>query len=158
MKKSNIIFIIISVVVILAILLYALESTEHLLSRFYWGDRITVTIDCTANGVTVLPDHEQVKCTAEDDQQEVVRYSTPNKYSVRANEYGMYTFTFPIEKYTVNLKLVHTNWWEINSCRLSLEIDEQSQAVSYTLTDNKGEEVSGTDKLSGSTISLYHMF
>ena len=69
MKKSNIIFIIISVVVILAILLYALESTGHLLSRFYWGDRITVTIDCTANGVTVQPDHEQVKCTAEDDRQ-----------------------------------------------------------------------------------------
>ena len=105
MKKRNIFIIIISVVVISAILLYALESTEHLLSKIYWGNRITVTIDVASNGKTVQPDHKQATCTAEDGQEEVVHYSSPNKYSVRANEYGMYTFTFPIEKYTVNLKM-----------------------------------------------------
>lgn len=155
-KRNKIILIILSCSLIASIVLYITESQYGLFSRIYWGDRITVTIEGTYDGESDQPDSAQVECTGDEGRQEV-HHNDSNKYSVRANEYGEYIFTFPVKHQIVQLKLVHTNWWSIDHYQLQYEVDTTSGIMSYTLTCNKADTESGTVYLNENKYSIYFM-
>ncbi len=69
----------------------------------------------------------------------------------------MYTFTFPINRQVVQLKLVHTNWWSIDHYQFRYKVDTTTGSMTYTLTYNNKDTESDTVKLTGNSYSIYYM-
>lgn len=155
-KPIKISLIVLCCLLVVAVILYFAEKQNGLLSRIYFGDRITVTIEGTVDGESAQPDSTQVECVDDNGRQEV-HHSGSDKYSVRANEYGMYTFTFPINRQVVQLKLVHTNWWNIDHYQFRYKVDTTTGSMTYTLTYNNKDTESDTVKLTGNSYSIYYM-
>ncbi len=121
---------------------------------FYGGDRITLKISASADGKACSLDASSVDCTYENRKKESV-HRDGNNFSVRGNEYGMYDFNILTGKYTVKVRLMHTNWYEINSADLKFNIDTKTEKMTYKLNETEGTL---KPEKNGKTYNLYYMF
>ena len=86
-KPIKISLIVLCCLLVVAVILYYAEKQNGLLSRIYFGDRITVTIEGIVDGESAQPDSTQVECVDDNGRQEV-HHSGSDKYSGRTIEAG----------------------------------------------------------------------
>lgn len=143
--------------VVLALALIFLIAKPYL-PYLYTGDRITLFVDGSVDGEEIIINSENVACNYDRSSQEVhFSESESEKFSVKGDEYGKYTFTIPTESYKIKIELVHTNWWQIDNCKLHFDIDSQSNTLTYAFTDTSGNTDLGTSLAEGGAYTLYFM-
>lgn len=146
---------IVSVVLVIALIVLIVKPY---LPYLYPGDRITLCVDSSIDGESVDLDSKAVTCEFENDLQEVhFSNSEPRKFSIKGSEYGKYAFTIPAKDYTIRIELLHTNWWQIDNCKLHFDIDSQNNNINYVFIDTSGNIESGTSDLIGKTYTVSFM-
>lgn len=122
------------------------------------GDRITLCVNGSIDGEDVVVDSKNIKCKFDKTAQEIhFSESEPGKFSTKGNEYGEYIFKIPINEKRINIKLFHTNWWQIDNCKLQFNIDSQNGNMTYAFVDSFGNLESGISYSSGNNYSIYFM-
>lgn len=142
--------------IVLAMVLIILIIKPYL-PYLYTGDRITLCVDGNIDGENVDVNPKAVICKYKNSLQEIhSSKSEPGKFSTKGNEYGKYTFTFPAKDNNIKIELVHTNWWQIENCKLHFNIDSQNN-MTYIFTDTSGNIESGTSYSNEKTYTIYFM-
>ena len=145
---------IVSVVLVIALVFLIIKPYLYL-PYLYPGDRITLCVDGSIDSEDVDLDSKAVTCEFDHDLQEVhFSNSEPGKFSTKGSEYGGYTFTIPAKDYTIKIQLHHTNWWQIDNCKLHFDIDSQNNNINYVFIDTSGNIESGTSDLIGKTYTV----
>lgn len=143
--------------IIIAVLLFALLAGIFvvgypLAQRYvYFGDRLSVNINPSVDGQQYNVKLCDVKCVFEEDN--IAVNGENNHFSTKGDKYGMYKFEFNIKNSIVNVRLVKTNWWDINTADLKLDINTKTNTLKYIIGNEKGTINSKNNKY-----SLYHMF
>lgn len=120
------------------------------------GDRITLCVNGSIDGEEVVIDSKKVICDYDEAEQEIhFSESEPGKFSTKGNEYGGYTFTIPADDKRINVKLLHTNWWQIDNCKLQFDIDSKNGNMTYAFISTSGNIELGKSDLSGNNYTLY---
>lgn len=143
--------------IITAVLLFTLLAGIFivgypLVQRYvYFGDRLSVNINSSVDGQQYIVNSNDVKCIFEEDN--VAVNGKDNHFSTKGNEYGLYKFEFNIKNNIVNVRLMKTNWWEINTADLKLDINTKTNTLKYIIGNEKG-----SINLKNNKYSLYYMF
>lgn len=140
--------------VVLVIALFFLIFKPYL-PYLYPGDRITLCVDGKIDGENVDLDLKAVTCEFEYSLQKVhFTNSEPGRLSIKGSEYGKYAFTIPAKDYTIRIELLHTNWWQIDNCKLHFDIDSQNNNINYVFIDTSRNIEFGTSDLIGKTYTV----
>ena len=112
---------------------------------FYNGDRITITLKGTIDGVEVLPDSDHIECKNIYGEIQDVNCSEPGVFSIKGGEedFERYVFNFSVDHEIIELKLTHLNWWQVDKCQLNYEIDTAANELNYTFISADGNKSYG---------------
>ncbi len=146
---------IVSIVLAIALIFFIVKPY---LPYLYTGDRITLCVNGSIDGKDVVLDSKKVICHYDGFEQEIhFSESEPGKFSTKGNEYGGYIFKIPTNDKRINVKIIHTNWWQIDNCKLRFDIDSKNGNMTYAFIDTSGNMESGITHSSGNTYTLYFM-
>lgn len=146
---------IVSVVLAIALIFFI---AKPYLPYLYIGDRITLCVYGSIDDEDVILDSKAVICKYDKNVQDIhFSESEPGKFSIKGNEYGKYTFTIPTDDKMINVKLFHTNWWQIDNCELHFDIDSQDGYMTYVFIDPFGNIESGKSYSPGNNYTLSFM-
>lgn len=127
----------ISVSILLPCLLTLIILTSPLIKQLYYrylyiGNRINVTLDLNIDDIEYDISDISIKCLHDDVEQQITL--DDDSFSVKADDYGKYTFKIDSNDTTVYISFFQTNWWNIQSFTLSADIDTETQSLFYYIT------------------------
>ena len=152
-RKRIIIAVVVTVVTLAVLALIVFPYWE----RFYPGDRITITMNGTVDGVEVLPDSENVKCVTEYGESQEVCCNEPGVFSVASvqEDYDMVILTFTVDHHIIELELYRRYWWKIDKCQMNYEINSSTNELTYTFIAGDGTESSGAEQYQNGKYVIY---
>ncbi|MBR2278597.1 MAG: hypothetical protein IJ872_05200 [Eubacterium sp.] len=142
--KKNIWRIIIAIIILLIavrcgffFMPYSKANVSWWSTRSYMGDRITVNMHITVDGMQAefIDDTDDVNKSFS-----LKRKDGYTKFTDRANEYDTYKYALKIKTHDgvipLNITANHWNWWEITESDLYIDIDTKSGT--YTTYEEYG--------------------
>ncbi len=146
---------IIGIVAIILFLSLVFLIVKPYFPYLYTGNRITLSINGEIDNNAISIDKKDIVCKYKGENQEF-NFEKSDKYivSTKGDEYGLYTFDILTEQGDINIKFVHTNWWEVDNIDLYFNIDTNEKIITYKIADK-----ADSSKLNKKTdsYSIYYM-